>query len=407
MSGPARAGCWKTFRDWSTGPTASDGPPDYLVNTGVQRLVQDLDELPLPLEAMGLFEPPHRRTTLSSQPIPAERLGRHAETVAMVTTHGCQFHCPYCPIPGYNQFTFRSRSPQRMVEEMAGTAGLCGISSFFGTDDNFFCQRETAEGALTAMARGKVGNKPFRKAITFATEATEFDVFKNQDLLPLARDAGLRGLWLGIEDLTAGLIEKGQSPEKTKTVFKLLVKQGIAPMPMMMHHDGQPLWTWRGLYGLLNQVRFLRRAGAATCQVTLLTPWVGSKGYEQPFRDGLVLSKAGGQPIEQYQYDGNHCLATSDAHPWRRQFNMLASYAAFYNPLNLLLALPRFDKVWADRIMFQLLGMVGLARSIYQSRNWLRRLIAGPIERLAELPRPRFPMVAPNGLSPELIHGGM
>jgi hypothetical protein len=388
-------------------PDAPDGPPQYLVNTGVQRLVQDLDELPLALEAMGLFEPPHGRTTLSPQPVPAEQLGRHAKILAMVTTHGCQFHCPYCPIPGYNQFTFRYRSPQRMVEEITGVAELCGMSRFFGTDDNFFSRRGTAEETLVAMARGKVGNKPFRKAITFATEATEFDVFKNQDLLPLARDAGLRGLWLGIEDLTAGLVKKGQTVEKTKTLFKLLLRQGIAPMPMMMHHDGQPLWTWRGLYGLLNQVRFLWRAGAASCQVTLLTPWVGSQCYEQTFRDGLVLSKVGGQPIEQYQYDGNHCLATSDAHPWRRQINMLVSYASFYNPLNLLLALPRFDKVWADRIAFQMLGMVGLAKSIYQSRGWLKRLIAGPIEKLAELPRSRFPVVPPNGVSPELIQGGI
>lgn len=386
---------------------ASGGPPQYLVNTGVQRLVQDLDELPLQLEALGLFEPPHGRTTLSAQPVPADQVGRHAKILAMVTTHGCQFHCPYCPIPGYNQFTFRHRSPERMVEEISGAAELCGISSFFGTDDNFFSRRDAAEGTLTAMARGKVGSKPFRKAITFATEATEFDVFKNQDLLPLAREAGLRGLWLGIEDLTAGLVKKGQTVEKTKALFKLLLKQGIAPMPMMMHHDGQPLWTWRGLYGLLNQVRFLWKAGAPTCQVTLLTPWVGSQGYEQPFRDGLVLNKVGGQPIEQYQYDGNHCLATSDIHPWRRQINMLVSYAAFYNPINLALALPRFDKVWADRVVFQVLGMVGLAKSIYHSRDWLQRLICGPIEKCAEIPRSRIPMVASNRAAPELTQGGM
>ena len=386
---------------------ASDGPPQYLVNTGVQRLVQDLDELPLQLEVMGLFERPHGRTTLSPQPLPSDRVGRHAKILAMVTTHGCQFHCPYCPIPGYNQFTFRHRSPERMVEEIAGAAELCGISSFFGTDDNFFSRRETVEETFTAMARGKVGNKPFRKAISFATEATEFDVFKHQDLLPLAREAGLRGLWLGIEDLTAGLVKKGQTIEKTKVLFKLLLKQGISPMPMMMHHDGQPLWTWRGLYGLLNQVRFLWKAGAPTCQVTLLTPWVGSQGYEQPFRDGLVLNKVGGQPIEQYQYDGNHCLATSEAYPWRRQVNMLLSYAAFYNPINLALALPRFDKVWADRVLFQVLGMVGLAKSIYDSRDWLKRLISGPVEKFAELPRSRFPMMAPNGVSSELIQGDM
>ena len=147
--------------------------------------------------------------------------------------------------------------------------------------------------------------------------------------------------------------------------------------------------------------------GASTCQVTLLTPWVGSNGYEQPFRDGFVLGQVGGQPIKDYQYDGNHCLATSDAYPWRRQINMLASYVSFYNPINLLLALPRFDKVWADRILCQLVGMFGVAKSIYHSHGWLKRLISGPIERLVELPRSRFPMVAPNGVSPELIHGGM
>lgn len=388
-------------------PDSPSGLPEYLVNTGVQRLVQDLDELPLPFDAMGLFEPPHRRATLSSQPVPAERIHSHAKFLAMVTTHGCQFHCAYCPIPGYNQFTFRSRSPERLVEEISGIATRCGISDFFGTDDNLFSDRKTIETIFAAMAAGKVRNRPFRDAIWFGTEATEFDVFKNRDLLPLARDAGLRGLWLGIEDLTARLVKKGQTIEKTKSLFKLLLKQGIAPMPMMMHHDGQPLWTWRGLYGLINQVRFLWRAGAPTCQVTLLTPWVGSNGYEQPFRDGLVLGKAGGQPIEDYQYDGNHCLATSDAYPWRRQINLLASYVSFYNPLNLLMALPRFDKVWVERILFQVLGMFGVAKSIYHSRGWLKRLLSGPIEKLAELPRSRFSMVTPDGVDSRLVHGGM
>ena len=107
-------------------PDAPNGPPEHLINTGVQRLVEDLDELPLPLEAMGLFEPPHGRSMLSSQPIPANQVRRHARFVAMVTTHGCQFHCAYCPIPSYNQFTFRHRSPERIVEEIAGVAQPAG-----------------------------------------------------------------------------------------------------------------------------------------------------------------------------------------------------------------------------------------------------------------------------------------
>ena len=376
-------------------PDAAEGPPPYLVNTGVQRLVRDLDELPLPFGVLGLFEPRHGRATLAPHPIPAARLGRHASSIAMITTHGCKFHCPYCPIPAYNQQTFRHRGPERVVEEMRGIAERSGINKFFGTDDNFFNDRPTAETIFTAMAEAKIGRKPFRDAIWFATEATEFDAFKNQDLLPLARDAGLRGLWFGIEDMTAELVKKGQSPEKTGVLFKLLTKLGIAPMPMMMHHDGQPLWSWRGLYGLLNQVRFLRRAGAVTCQVTMLTPIAGARNCEATYQSGVVMSKVGNKPVEDYQFDGNHCVATNDPHPWRKQLNVLLSYASFYNPVNLLRALPKFDSLWGLRVSAQMLGMLGLAKSVYQVRDWLRRLVSGPIEHFAEAPVPKFRMVVP------------
>jgi len=174
-----------------------------------------------------------------------------------------------------------------------------------------------------------------------------------------------------------------------------------------MHHDGQPLWTWRGLYGLLNQVRFLRKAGAITCQVTLLTPSVGSKSYEQAFDDGLVLKSVGRKPVEEYQFDGNHCVATNDPYPWRRQINMLLSYASFYNPVNLLRALPKFDRLWAERVALQMYGMFGLAKSVYQLRDWLKRLMAGPIERFHELPKPKFRMVVPAGVEARLAHYGL
>ena len=134
---------------------------------------------------------------------------------------------------------------------------------------------------------------------------------------------------------------------------------------MMMHHDGQPLWTRRALRPA-QPGRFLRRAGAVDLQVTILTPSVGSKGYEQPFATALVLEPgrrpAGRglplrrQPLHRHQRRPSVAQAAQHARQLRR----------FYNPLNLLLALPRFDKVWADRVVFQLLGMVGLAKSIYQ-----------------------------------------
>src|SRR5262249_28868805 len=53
-------------------------PLGRLINTGIQRLVQDLDELPHPIESLGLLERPHRRRTLSSRTIEIDKLHRYA-----------------------------------------------------------------------------------------------------------------------------------------------------------------------------------------------------------------------------------------------------------------------------------------------------------------------------------------
>ena len=367
-----------------------------LINTGIQRLVQDLDELPHALVGLGMIEPPHRRRTLSSRPLDPHRLHRYAGMVSMVTTHGCKFHCPYCPIPAYNQFTFRHKSPGRLRDEMEKVAETTGIRAFFGTDDNFFNNRETVEEVFKELAKGKVNGKPFRNSVFFGTEGTEFDVYKNQDLLPLCREGGLRAIWFGIEDMTAELVKKGQSPEKTKHLFEILNKVGICPMSMMMHHDGQPLTSRGNLYGLLNQVNFLRKAGSVSVQVTILTPSVGSKGYEEPYEKGLVIAQAGEKQLEDYQYDGNHCIATEDPNPWRKQFNIYLGYASFYNPLNLVRSILNWkDPLWTYRVVYQAYGMAGLVRSVAKGWGWLSNLYRGPIQKMAELPRKKLEMVPP------------
>lgn len=287
-------------------------PLTRLISTGPQRLVQDLDELPGPLAGLALLEPPHRRRTLSRRPVALDRLHRYASMIAVVTTHGCKFHCAYCPIPAYNQHTFRFKSPDRLRDELQAMAEQTGIRDFFGTDDNAFNNRETVEELFGSLAGGTVHGRPFRDAIFLGTEATEFDVWKNQDLLPLCRAGGLRAIWFGIEDMTAELVRKGQTPDKTQQLFALLNDHGICPMAMMMHHDGQPLVSRGDLYGLLNQVNFLRRHGSVSVQVTILTPSVGSKGYEEAFDKGLVIAQAGQQVLEDHHYDGNHCIATAD-----------------------------------------------------------------------------------------------
>ena len=371
-----------------------DQPDAPLVTTGIQRLVRDLDELPHPIIGYGLLERPHGGRDLGSQPLPASRVRWHSPIGSLILSHGCKFNCDFCPIPAYNQRTFRHKSGERVVDELRQLREQLGIRFYFGTDDNFFDNRPAVEAMFETMSRAAIAGKPLKKAIRWGTEATALDTWKNRDLLRSARQSGVRALWIGIEDLTATLIKKGQSVDRTAELFALLNRRGILPMPMMMHHDSQPLYTRDGPYGLLNQVRFLRKCGAQSLQVTILTPAVGTRSYDANHHDGLVFDTVGGKPVEQWQFDGNHVVASSLPKPWRTQLNVLMAYALYYNPVNLVRSVVRpANSLWLAGAYDQLRGMIGLCANVIDSARWAHRLRRGPITRRTTPPGPKTPLI--------------
>src|SRR5207247_891184 len=93
------------------------------------------------------------------------------------------------------------------------------------------------------------------------------------------------------------------------------------------------------LYGLVNQLDFLRRAGAVSVQVTTHSPAVGTREYENTFATGRVLKQVGPYKLTDAAIDGNHVLVADGRPCWRKQLQLLGGYLSFYNPLNLLRAL--------------------------------------------------------------------
>ena len=366
------------------------------VNTGVQRLLRNLDELPMPDAGYRMIEPPHRRRTLSAHPCPPARVGKLSTIASVMSTQGCRFNCSYCPIPAVNQRTWRHKSPERLAAEIAHIHENFGITSFFSTDDNFFNDRQTVIDLMTELARTKIAGQPLARRIRFITEATEFDVYKNRDLLPLAREGGLAAIWFGIEDITGELVNKGQSAGKTTELFSLLRKLDIEPMAMMIHSDAQPLRSKRGdLAGLLNQARYVFDLGAVSYQCTYLGPSVGTRDFEPAARAGAIYRRVGRKAIPQAFQDGNHVVASSHARPWRQQLNILRAYTAFYNPLNTLRVLLRMrrDSLGPKRLLFQVVGQIGLVLTVPRLLAWARKLKRGPIEVYEGLQPARIPMV--------------
>lgn len=370
-------------------PLGRDGaPPEELVDTGMQRLLGDLDELPHPVLGYRLLEPPSRSKTLASAPLAGKDVRRHNLVGSLEMTYGCKFRCPYCPIPAYNQHQDRAKSPARIADEMKRIREEYGIRFFFGADDNFFNRKERAIAIIEELATTRLADgAPLGKRAAWGTEATIHDTLQMRDHLRRAREGGLRALWMGVEDMTATLVKKGQSVDKTGEAFRLLQRTGIHPMPMLMHDDSQPLISFRSARGLINQIQLLRNAGAMTVQVLLLSPSPGSKLHEQTY-SGLAYKSVNGRPVVAHLNGGNHVIASRSPRPYLRQLNILLAYLFFYNPLRFLKALvfPKNRRGHLADAGLQLVGMLGFLRNVWRVSPWLYHLMRGKIVRY-EAPR--------------------
>jgi radical SAM superfamily enzyme YgiQ (UPF0313 family) len=361
-----------------------DGVAEELIDTGIQRLLGDLDELPHPVLGYQLLEPPSGSQTLAARALSADRVRKHSPIGSLVLTFGCKFACPYCPIPAYNQRQHRLKSGDRIADEMYQLYKAYGLRNFFGADDNFFNSKARTLEIIETLAKAEFEGVQLHRKARWYTEVTVHDTLQMKDHLPLLHKAGCRALWLGVEDMTATFVNKGQSVDKTSEAFRLMRAAGICPMPMMMHHDSQPLYSKGSNYGLLNQIGLLRKAGAVSLQVLMLTPSPGTKLYEETFTSGQVVESAGGRRVDPYMIDGNYVIASKHARPWKKQLNLLTGYLSFYNPWWMIVALlNRKTKVGLKPAGMQLIGMIGLFHSIRRTSGWALRLMFCKIERLS------------------------
>ncbi len=411
--------------------TDARGMAEELVDTGIQRLVGDLDELPHPALGYRLLEPPSASAVLGPRALTADRVRKHCRISSIVMTLGCKFGCPYCPIPAYNQRQYRVKSGERISDEIERVFNEFGIRFFFGADDNFFNDKQRTLDIAETLARKVDGRSRPHCKIRWGTEATVHDTLAMKDHLDVVRKAGLWALWLGVEDMTGALVKKGQSADETIEAFSLLRASGIFPVPMLMHHDSQPLYTRNRYDGLLNQVGLLRKAGAVYVQIMMLTPSPGSKLYDESYSSGLAFKSVDEVAVEPYIVDGNRVVASRHPRPWIKQLNLLAAYFYFYNPLRLLAALvcPKTKIPLADaetwppgkgqpnatgwnsfrrhsrrklRAHFadagvQLFGMWGLAHTARRTLGWCWHLLRGDIKRHTQAPVSQIPMRSVDG----------
>ena len=409
--------------------TLDTAPAEELVDTGIQRLLGSLDELPHPVLGYRLLEPPSRNQTLANKALEDRQVKKHSQISSIVMTLGCKFRCAYCPIPAYNQSQYRTKSGERIADEIGEISKTFGMRFFFGADDNFFNRTDRTMDIAETLARKAKQGRPHCN-VRIATEVTVHDTVRIREHLPTIRDAGFSALWLGVEDITAKFVKKSQDKDKTLLAFDILRENGILPMPMMMHHDEQPLITFKSNYGIINQMSILRKHGALFMQVLMLTPATGSKWFSDTYTSGMAFKKVGKVNVDPYMIDGNYVIASNHKRPWIKQLNLLVAYTYFFNPIRMLYALvfsksniPHMDretrpaeeiakysagkklrrrvklKVRAHLIdaLSLVWGMSGLYHNYRHTFTWIWKLYKGKIERYDAVPTSEIPMRSVEG----------
>ncbi len=255
--------------------------------TGPPRLVEDLDELPLP--ARHLL-PMHRYFDNPGDiPEPA---------VQLWGSRGCPFSCSYCIWPqlmGGNRY--RPRSAGAILDEMEHVIDRHGARSIYFDDDTFNIGRER----MLVFCREK---RERGLDIPWAIMARA-DLMDEEVLAAMA-GAGLAAVKYGIESADPGLlarVDKRLDLDKAIRNIGITRRLGIRMhLTFMFGIPGETRETIR------RTVRLARRLDPDSVQFSLLTPLPGTRIHEELTARGHLLERDWGK------YDGyNTAVLRTDA----------------------------------------------------------------------------------------------
>ncbi len=134
---------------------------------------------------------------LASSPAPRIEVLKEGAYISGViqTSRGCPFECEFCDVIVYLGRKMRHKPVEHILAE-ADALYERGYRSIFLSDDNFTAQRKKAKAILTALGKwnAEKGNDP----VLFSTQLS-VDAARDEELLTLCADAGLRVAFIGIE----------------------------------------------------------------------------------------------------------------------------------------------------------------------------------------------------------------
>jgi radical SAM superfamily enzyme YgiQ (UPF0313 family) len=203
---------------------------------------------------------------LSGTPIPKRELlagtkKHYITTFAVQTGRGCQHKCKFCSVSAFFNHHYRSRPLENVLAEIKSVP-----RNFMFVDDNIIADAEYAKKLFRAMI-------PMKKRWI---SQCSIEIAEDMELLNLARKAGCRGLFVGIETISranlAGVDKEFNNAADYIRRIKAIRKKGIGVQAgMIVGMDSDDVTVFE------RTLEFLQKAKIDAIQLAILTPLPGTK----------------------------------------------------------------------------------------------------------------------------------
>jgi radical SAM superfamily enzyme YgiQ (UPF0313 family) len=255
--------------------------------------VQDLDSLPYPDFSLltGL------KKSLFVTPIS--------------TSRGCPFDCSFCSVTKMFGRAYRFRSPENVIGELLSSKK----KSFFICDDNFTANPARSEALLKLMEQHRIRDWSCQ---------VRCDVAKNKDVLELMRKAGCVTVCIGMESINQKTLEAYDKKQTVSQIAQAI--QSFHEFRIKVHgmfvlggDDDSAATVW-------DTVKFAIKKKIDTLQISILTPFPGTKVYEDLEKEKRIFTK------DWTLYDGHHIVYHPKLMSAKElQLNVIKAYARFYS----------------------------------------------------------------------------
>jgi anaerobic magnesium-protoporphyrin IX monomethyl ester cyclase len=246
-----------------------------IIHNSPRPLIENLDDLPFP----GY----HLVKDLMSKYHFSAMAADNSPYALVEGSRGCSHECTFCSQWKHWQACWRVKSSERIADEIKYCNETFGSKFIWLTDDNFGAGNRPKEIAEAILKR------ELSKDVAWFVQARCDDIIRNKEILPKLKESGLSWVLLGVENSnpsTLDAFKKGITPQDAKTSVNLLKNNGIFAHAMMI--IGQRKDTLESIWRLRE---FANELDPDFIMFGILTPFPGTKIYEEANRNGWIMDK--------------------------------------------------------------------------------------------------------------------